>query len=64
VAFEQFLCFEMAVGADTLLRPNHLYQLPREMRREFDYSAVVQQQTVNFAAWIKEVLRNRAFYLG
>ncbi len=25
VAFEQFLCFEMAVGADTLFRPNQGY---------------------------------------
>jgi hypothetical protein len=28
VAFEQFLCFEMAVCADALLRPNHLYEFP------------------------------------
>ena len=59
VAFEQFLCFEMAVCADALLRPNHLYEFPREMRRELDHSAVVQQQTVNFATWIEEILRNR-----
>ena len=59
VAFEQFLCFEMAVCADALLRPNHLYEFPREMRRELDHSAVVQQQTINFATWIEEILRNR-----
>jgi hypothetical protein len=63
VAFEQFLCFEMAVCADALFRLNHLHEFPREMRRELDHSAVGQQQTVNFAPWIKEILRNRAFYL-
>jgi hypothetical protein len=63
VAFEQFLCFEMAVCADTLLRLNHLYEFPREMRRELDHSAVIQQQTINFAPRIEEVLQNRAFYL-
>jgi hypothetical protein len=63
MAFEQFLCFEMAVCADALLRLNHLYEFPRQMRRELDHSAVGKQQTVNFAPWIKEILRNRAFYL-
>jgi hypothetical protein len=33
---------------DEKLRLNHLYQLPSEMRREFDHGAVVQQQTVNY----------------
>jgi hypothetical protein len=56
VSFEQFLCFEMAIGADALLRLNDLDQLPREVRRKFDHSTVIQQQTVNFAAWIEEVL--------
>jgi hypothetical protein len=63
VGFEQFLCFEMAVGADALFRPDHLDQLPRKVRRKFDHSTVIQQQPVNFATWIEEVLRDRAFHL-
>jgi hypothetical protein len=63
VGFEQFLCFEMAVGADALVRPDHLDQLPCEVRRKFDHSTVIQQQPVYFATWIKEVLRDRAFHL-
>jgi hypothetical protein len=40
--------------ADALLRPNHLYEFQPEMWRELDHSKVVQQQTVNFAPWIKD----------
>jgi hypothetical protein len=39
------------------------YEFPREMWRELDHSAVVQQQTINFTLWIEEILGNRAFYL-
>src|ERR1700730_6666865 len=63
VAFEQFVRFEIAVDPDTLLRLNHLDQLSREMRREFNYHTAVQQKAVDFAAWIEEVLRNCAFQL-
>jgi hypothetical protein len=56
VGFEQFLCFQMAIDADALFRPDHLDQLPREVRRKFDHSAIIEQQPVNFTTWIEEVL--------
>jgi hypothetical protein len=62
VSLEQFFCFEMAIGTDVFLWLNHLDQLTCEMRREFDHRAVIQQQTVNFAPWIEEILGNRAFH--
>src|SRR5258707_1909294 len=51
MAFEQFVCFEIAIGPNTFLRLNHLDQLSREMRREFSHPAGVQPKAGAFAAW-------------